>query len=217
MQPLISTAGMKEGTQNAVDVLMAIPRFLQEHTAGENVCTFSMSTQWLMLEKNIADYIRCVGLVTSKAAPMLADSPDGILGYCTTGDIHSCAAIEVKTMTSPATIDNAKALWDKDRPLSKMSGIRSSELAENQFKKLVSTPEYRLQCIHHVVILGLNRVIFIVAKRSRNGVGEIIYAVILEFTEFYAIITCLSWIAFVFQHSIGLDEMHLAYRTVTTF
>ena len=135
MKPLIATASMKEGTLYEVEVLRSIPRFFQEHTVGDNACTFSMSTHGPIFEKYRADYIRYVGLVASKTVPMLADSPDGLLGYCTTGGIHSCAAIEVKTMTSPSTIDNAKALRYKYGPLSKVSGIGSSELTDKQLKK----------------------------------------------------------------------------------
>lgn len=92
---------------------------------------------------------------------MLADSPDGLLGHYTTSDVYSCAAIEGKTMASPAIIVNAKNLSDKYAPLSKVSGIGRSEDAGKHFKKLVFTPEYRFQCIHHSVALGLSRFILL--------------------------------------------------------
>ena len=183
MKPLIATAGMKEGTINEVEVLRAIPKFMKDHKVENTESLFSISSREPVFEKYRADYIRCVGLVASKTAPMLADSPDGLLGFYTSTGLYSCAAIEVKTMASPTTIDKAKNLRAEYGPFSKVNGIGLSDGAERHFKKLVFTPEYRLQCLHHAAVLGITQVVFVVAKGSRNGVGEIIYAVMLEFAE----------------------------------
>ena len=86
-------------------------------------------------------------------------------------------------MTTPGTINKANKLRVSYGRLSRMLGIGSNTQSLEHFRQIVPTPAYRFQCIHHAAALGKPFVLYVVAKSSRNGVGEIIYAVLLQFSE----------------------------------
>lgn len=133
------------------------------------------------------DYIRSFGLVASASTEMLADSPEGLIGLLVGSLDPLCAAIEVKTMTSPATIQDAQNTKLSYGKITKVPNIGGSSRSGSHFRKLVQTTAHRMQCSHHAVVLGIRTVLFVVAKGSRNGVGEIIYATILEFSELFVV------------------------------
>ena len=85
MKPLVSTAGMKEGSRNEIEVLRAIPKFLMENKGAyaqsstvETVVTYSYRAE----KELTVQLIRSLGLIESKSSPMIADSPDALLA-CT--------------------------------------------------------------------------------------------------------------------------------------
>lgn len=79
---------MNEGTLNEVKVFQAIPKFMEYHSIEDTASVFSMNSHEPIFEKYRVDYIRCVGLLVPKTAPMLRDSSDGLLGYYTTSDVY---------------------------------------------------------------------------------------------------------------------------------
>lgn len=66
--------------------------------------------------------------------------------------------------------------------LVEIGDIGISAAALRNFQDAVPKTEYRLQCLHHAACLGVKEVLFITAKGSAMGVGEVIYAVLLRFT-----------------------------------
>ena len=199
MKPLVSTAGMKEGTVNEIQVLRAIPAFLEEHCA----LNASLAHQKLLPALGTqyrAGYVRSVGLVASKSDPMLADSHGGLIWLTTDDGNAVCAAVEVKTMASPNTIEKAKRRRDAYSPFVSIYDVRNSASSAAHFKEyLVDSTGYRFQCIHHCVVTSLKRVLYIVAKGSSNGVGEILYAALIEFAD-----------AATSSHSFWMDSVRLS-------
>ena len=113
---------------------------------------------------------------------MMADSPDGILGYSDNSEAH-VASIEVKTMTTPNTIRNAKDIRERVASFSILKNIGRSEGMDKYFRELVPTTTYRFQFIHHAATLGISKVLLIVAKGSSGGVVVVIYAVLLHISQ----------------------------------
>ena len=93
MKPLVSTARMKEGSLNENQVLRAIHDFYKKNEAlnlSVNLSTLPEEPFALKVE-----YVRGVGLVCSNNSDMIADSPDGMMGY-TDGTAAHIASLQIK-------------------------------------------------------------------------------------------------------------------------
>ena len=113
---------------------------------------------------------------------MMPDSSGGILGYWDNSDAH-VASVEVKTMTTPNTIRNAKDIREIFDSFSILNSIGMSEGMDKYFRELLSTTAFRFQCIHLAATLGISKDLFIVAKGSSGRVGEVIHAILLHISE----------------------------------
>ena len=69
---------------------------------------------------------------------MMADSPDGILGYSENSEVH-VASIEVKAMNTPNTIRNAKDIRQRFSSFSILKNIGRSEGMDKYFREIVPT------------------------------------------------------------------------------
>ena len=181
MKPLFCSAGMREGSMNEIQVLKALQNFVSLHTAidgdtFESGCMDSCSSYSV-------EYVRSVGLISSRTVQFLADSPDAVVGMKRDSEEIITGAVEVKTMTSVSTIKNAHALRERFSAFVRLQNVGRSSSSTHQFKSLVPTPEYRAQCLHHCVTIGTPNVLFVVAKGSSHGLGEIIYAVLVQFSQ----------------------------------
>ena len=94
------------------------------------------------------EYIRSVGLIGSSSSDMMADSSDGVLGYSDNSGAH-VTSIEVKTMTTPNMIRNAKDIRERFASFSILKNICRREGMDKYFRELVLTTAYWFQCIHH--------------------------------------------------------------------
>ena len=106
---------------------------------------------------------------------MIADSPDGMMGY-TDGTKSHFASLEIKTMTSQNTIGITKRTRNRFGPFAILKGVGGNASADIFLRDLVQTTGYRFQCLHHAAAADLEHVLFIVAKRSICGMGENSYA-----------------------------------------
>ncbi|CDF34053.1 unnamed protein product [Chondrus crispus] len=187
MKPLVSTAGMKEGSRNEIEVLKAIPSFLSKtrgayaHTRGVfNAVEYAHSD----IRKIVIRHIRSVGLVESKSSTMIADSPDGILACKNEIEESFVCAAEIKTMTALTTVSEATHLREQFGPLTILSDVGSCGAADELFRTLIPSTQYRAQCLHHAATLGLKHVLFIVASSGSVTHGQIIYGCLIQFSEY---------------------------------
>lgn len=86
-------------------------------------------------------------------------------------------------MTAPNTLQAARDLKTKYGKLVVIKDTGGAASATKRFHQLVPSTEYRVQCIHHAAVLGIKHVLFVVAKGSSMGVGEILYIALLQFSE----------------------------------
>ena len=149
MKPLATTAGMREGSTNEVQVLMALPDSFDRHGI-QNGSQYDVTPA----VRHKVQYIRAVGPLGSSRVELLAGSPDSVaaISNCE-GDVY-VAAIEVKTMTALNTKTSAKAVGDKHGKLCMISGVGQNRSSTTLFHALVPTTAYRLQCLHHAAVLG---------------------------------------------------------------
>ena len=115
--------------------------------------------------------------------PLLAGSPDAVASVREQEGSSHIASIEIKTMAALATIENARRTRAKYSAHVIIQNIGEATAALHAFHDLVPTTAYRLQCLHHAAVLDKPRVLFVVSKGSRLGVGEIIYCAHLVFSE----------------------------------
>jgi B-box zinc finger len=173
MKPLICTSGMKEGSKNEKTVLRNLASFIDTH-GGTG---FPMNVR--------LDYLQSVGLLCCKQNTMLADSPDALAGLVNNIGDSMCAVVEVKTMTSVATITEAKTIQQRHGKIFsiELSFEESEEAVESwrSFREAVKTTDYRLQCVHHSAVVGSPKVLYVAAKGGRAAYGEIIYVAIITF------------------------------------
>ena len=140
-------------------------------------CTSSGNFQKLTIE-----YVRATGLVGSATLPALADSPDKVIALSNAeGDLF-VAGVEIKTMNPPNKIEAARKRLLSFSELTIVKNIGNDSCARDKFLKLVPTPAYRSQCLHHTCIMNVKHVLFVVAKSRSCGVGEINYATLLQFS-----------------------------------
>ena len=177
MKPLATTAGMREGSVNELQVLKALPKFFERH-----ILKPLSSSDMHMEGHHKVQYIRTVGLLGSLKAPLLAGSPDAIIAISNPDDDVYVAAVERKTMTALGTIRKAKDTQEKHGHLSAIRGIGENTAATDLFHDLVPNTSYRLQCLHHAAVVGKRQVLLVVSKGSNMGLGHIMYAALLEFS-----------------------------------
>ena len=86
-------------------------------------------------------------------------------------------------MAALGTIENARRIRAKYSAHILLQNVGESTAGLRAFHGLVPTTAYRLQFFHHAAVLGKRRVLFVVSKGSRLGIGEIIYWAHLVFSE----------------------------------
>lgn len=131
--------------------------------------------------------LQMVGLIFRKGDEMLADSPVESVTYeirRSDGSISKKrGAVEIKTMTAVRTIAQAVSKRDSTGRIVELPGIGNGYETDALFKKVVPNPAYRLQCLHHAIVLGAEKVIFVVAKGAEMSIGGVIHTVVLIFSE----------------------------------
>ena len=187
MKPLVATAGMKEGSINKAEFLKALLSFVASIPcveAGTNNSVTSSSVFGNHGNKNLRiDYIKSLGLVCRRSNEMLGDSPDGLCGLLGVSNDIICAVVEIKTITSPRTIEDAKKVADIRGRHFNIIDIGTSIEGNGYFQEAVPSTAYRLQCLHHAIVFGVEHVLFVVAKGSSMGTGQMLYAAPLQFSQ----------------------------------
>ncbi|CAN8065928.1 unnamed protein product [Agarophyton chilense] len=138
IKPLVSTVGMREGSRKEPEVLRALPKFLanpklvlqkalipfedvildlisissgRSPNVRNEVDELAVRRSLVMCNASRRiDCIKTVGLVCSQNNQVMGDSRDGICAF--TDELGNCnvAAVQVKTMTSTKTIEEAKLI-----------------------------------------------------------------------------------------------------------
>ena len=83
------------------------------------------------------------------------DSLDALCVFADDAGDYNCAVIEVKTMTSFATIEAAYTIRDIKAPIMMVDKIGSSGTSDQIFRQVVPTNADRMQCLHHAAVLGV--------------------------------------------------------------
>ena len=192
MKPLVSTAGMKEGSVNEHQVLQSLPFFIDKNRCwSEDEFIPQRAARESIARKHRVEYICTTGLVGSHNISLLAGSPDGVAAISNQdGDVF-VSAVEIKTMTAIRTIESATRIQLSYSQYVYVRRIGQCHNSLKVFHDMVPSTSYRVQCLHHSAVLGIQHVLFAVAKGSSMGVGEIIYCVLLEFSE--SIIACYNY------------------------
>jgi hypothetical protein len=150
LKPLVKKASLKMGSVNERFVLRAV----------KNIGVYNPDIHVLAGPYEF-------GLVRRKDKPWLATSVDGVVAL-NIGDAQEFnCAIEIKTMTFPHTVAEARAI------AAQHTKVMLCSFGDDVFKKCLK-PEYRVQCLHHACVMGLNCVLFIVA----SGTNIIYYLLI---------------------------------------
>lgn len=128
------------------------------------------------------DYIRRIGLIRSTNNTILADNPDGIGVLSTSSGSFLTTAIEVKTMASLKTLEDARNIASKFSRLIHIETIGECDQSTEVFRAAIPKSSYRLPCLHHALVTRAAIVHYVVAKGSSQGVGQIIYGFLLDFS-----------------------------------
>lgn len=147
MRPFISTPGLKEESMNELQVLKALPSFVENnYIVDANSFANGRVEDDMMLDSKPMriDYVRNVGLTSSKNMELVGDSADGLVGIVSEDGDAFCAAAEIRTMISFRTINEAMKVQDKCCKLSVIEDIGRSADAAKLFQQLVPRTEYRL-------------------------------------------------------------------------
>ena len=83
------------------------------------------------------------------------DITDALCVFADDAGDCNCAVIEVKTMTSFATIEAAYKIRDIKAPIMIVDEIRSSCTSDQIFRQVIPTTAYRMHWLHHAVVLGV--------------------------------------------------------------
>ncbi|CAN8074414.1 unnamed protein product [Agarophyton chilense] len=172
MKPLVSTVGMREGNRNEPEVLQALPKFLDNPELVFQKASIPLKDDILDLisissgrspnvrnevdelevRRNLVmcnasrriDCIKTVGLVCSQNNRLMGDSPDGICEF--TDELGNCnvAAVEVKTMTSTKTIEEAKFIRARTSKALILDNIGENEHNDFLFRQTVPNTTYGL-------------------------------------------------------------------------
>lgn len=114
---------------------------------------------------------------------MLADSPDAVLVASDMDDIEHVSAVEIKTMTSVKTVEEATVLRHKYGSVVSLENVGMDDKSTELYKELVTTPEYHSQVLHHVATLGINVVLFVVGTGGSITKGRIFYVCLIAFSQ----------------------------------
>ncbi|PXF45451.1 hypothetical protein BWQ96_04749 [Gracilariopsis chorda] len=166
MKPLVSTVGMKEGSLNEKQVLIELSTFFDSHNVQEWLSTKMKGDTF----KYRADYIRTIGLISSRSYLMISDSPDALMVYLDKQEARHVCAFEIKTMNTVRTTEDTRDVSRTFGSSILISGVGRSVDAGLVLQQLVSSTDYRLECLHHAVCLKANKVCFVVAKVSTCGI-----------------------------------------------
>ena len=187
MKPLVATSGMKEGSLNETSVLRTIPGFVSNHKGcylRDRLTVFSDSSRYVLkFERGYRVLVvESVGLVCQKDNKMFGDSPDASIN-ADIDRVKRPAAIEVKTMTSYIKIEQAKRIRDQRAAVIHTDNIGILSSSNAAFRKVVPNVSYRMQCIHHPIVLGVDSVFNAVGKGNSAAIGEVIYVELLNFSK----------------------------------
>lgn len=116
-------------------------------------------------------YIRSFQLIESRSSLTIADSPDAILACPDEMDQKFVCATDIKTMTELATVNEGTLLRDYYGAVSMLSGVGSCQSSDEIIRALVSSTEYRAQCMHHEATLGLRHVLYVVGTSGNATQG----------------------------------------------
>jgi hypothetical protein len=151
MRPLVNKSALKLGSKN-------------EGFVFKSVTNISVINPDVQVHEGPFEF----GLVRRSDKPWLATSVDGLVELSLGGEAHFQCVIEIKTMTTPNTVNEARAIANG------MNKLSICYLGDDTFLKCVK-PEYRVQCMHHACVMGVNAVLFIVASDH-----NIIYMLIID-------------------------------------
>jgi hypothetical protein len=163
-----SAGAMETGSHNEQNIIHDLRRFLE----GSNVIELA------------SDPIE-FGLVARKSKPFLATSVDGLAVdasiFVDTGDrvkatVKATVALEFKTLSSRKTIDDFKTALAEVNPESK--DVLQCQFGDDTFKKVVSNTGYRVQVLHHAMVLELDHVLFCVATST-----SLVCCLLIEFVK----------------------------------
>ena len=101
----------------------------------------------------------------------LSCSVDGVIDLNVDGDIHS-TLIEIKTFSALSSSEEAEAFAND------FSKLNRCTFGDNIFQKGIKTILYRVQVLHHAVVLKAKYVLFIAV-----GKNSITYMLLISFTD----------------------------------
>lgn len=121
--------------------------------------------------------------VESKPVLLLSGSPDSICAVSDDKADVSRGFFVVKTVTAVRTVQKAMDLKKDYSSLTYVHKIGKDASVLPAFHELVPRTAYGLQVLHHSELMKKPLVVFGGAHRSQLGVGGIIYAVVIHFSE----------------------------------
>ena len=183
MKPLVAATGMREGTRNENNIVEALLAFLKNCGGAYRCRLGSPNFQWDETFACEVKHVRCTGLLENLRCPMLADSPDALLSAEDGEEDHHFYVVEVKTMTSIRTIDNAKELAGLYGSVFSLENVSVSAQSTELLRTLVPTVQYRIQVLHHAATLAINKVIYVVGTGGSITDGRILYVCMVSFSE----------------------------------
>ena len=159
MKP-ITTLFMKIGSANESNVIAALSSFLENND----------------IEYILENYFRQRGLIQRQDGPMniikfMATSVDGcvVLKYASRKSQHVACVMEIKTvMNNTYQIESSKRSSESqvlDGAL--ICTVFRTQFGTDLYRKLVWTPLYRSQILHHCCVTSFQTSLFTVAGRSK--------------------------------------------------
>ena len=143
MKPLARNQHLSLGSKNETYVLLALK-------------DINMLDTDVQLEYGPVEF----GLVQSKTHPWLASSIDGFVILQIDGRLKE-AVIEIKSMTTVGTKIDATNRSDKSNMLLRCT------FGDNNFRDSIPNKSYRMQALHHALVMKVNTVLFIIADKNK--------------------------------------------------
>ena len=114
---------------------------------------------------------------------MLADNPDALLSAEDEEEDHHVYVVEVKTVTSIRTIENAKELAGLYGSVVSLENVGVNAHSTQLFRTLVPTVQYRRKVLHHAATVAINKVMYVVGTGGSITDGRILYVCMVSFSE----------------------------------
>lgn len=127
--------------------------------------------------------MRTVSLLCSQSEKLLDDRPDALACISDEKGSMFVSAAEINTMTLIQTIRNAITVREQNGAFIKILGLGRIEKACFLFRCVVTSTDYRVECIHHAATVGVNFLLYTVDKGNSCGVDCILYVAYIEISE----------------------------------